>query len=124
MTLLVGATGLLGGMIADRLLASKQEVRILVRNGSDASALVERGARPYIGDLRHPSSLAEALDGARTVITTANSAARGGDDTVDTVEIAGNRALLIWLLTASMIAMLPRHFLRTAPAAAPRKPFG
>jgi len=94
MILLAGATGLLGGMIADRLLGADRETRILVRVGSDFAALVRRGAQPYVGDLRDPSTLISAVRGARVVISTANSAGRGGEDTVETVEIAGNRALI------------------------------
>jgi uncharacterized protein YbjT (DUF2867 family) len=43
MYLLVGATGLLGGRIADRLVAHNVPVRALVRPGSDASALLLAG---------------------------------------------------------------------------------
>ena len=94
MILVVGATGMLGGMITQRLLDSGQEVRILVRPGSDYAALTQAGARPVTGDLKDPASLDAACAGVNTVITTANSAARGGDDTVETVELQGNRNLI------------------------------
>ncbi len=94
MILVVGATGMLGGMITQRLLDSGQTVRILVRPGSDYAALEQAGAQPVTGDLKDRASLDAACAGATTVITTANSAARGGDDTVETVELQGNRNLI------------------------------
>jgi uncharacterized protein YbjT (DUF2867 family) len=94
MILVAGATGMLGSNITRRLLADGHSVRILVRPGSDYHALVEAGARPVVGELSDPASLRQACAGVATVITTANSAARGGRDTVETVEIAGNRNLI------------------------------
>lgn len=94
MILVAGATGHLGGMIANRLLDAGEEIAILVREGSDHSQLASRGARPRFGDLRDPESLARACAGARVVISTANSAGRGGDDNVKTVEIEGNQNLI------------------------------
>jgi uncharacterized protein YbjT (DUF2867 family)/uncharacterized protein YegP (UPF0339 family) len=94
MILVVGATGRLGGMIAHRLLADQRPVRILVRPQSDFQSLVEAGAQPVIGDLKDPASLASACDGIEAVITTANAAARGGGDTVQSVDDAGNENLI------------------------------
>lgn len=85
---------MLGGNITQRLLADGHAVRILVRPGSEYRSLVEAGAEPVEGDLRDPASLRRACAGVATVITTANSAGRGGDDTVDSVEITGNRNLI------------------------------
>nr|PZN90993.1 MAG: hypothetical protein DIU52_05850 [bacterium] len=83
--LVAGATGQLGGLIARRLLARGEVVRILVRPGSDDQPLVELGAQPMFGDLKDPPSLAAACQGVSVVLTTADSAARGGADTVETV---------------------------------------
>lgn len=94
MILVAGATGQLGGLITRRLLAEGREVRILVRPGSDYAALVEAGAVPVLGDLKEPSSLEPAVAGIDTVITTANSARRGGDDTPKTVDLEGNASLI------------------------------
>jgi uncharacterized protein YbjT (DUF2867 family) len=94
MILVAGATGMLGSDITRRLLADGHSVRILVRPGSDHGALVAAGARPVVGELGDAASLRQACIGVATVITTANSAARGGSDTVDSVEIAGNRNLI------------------------------
>jgi uncharacterized protein YbjT (DUF2867 family) len=94
MILVVGSTGLLGGLIARRLLEGAQRVRILVRQGSSYQALAGSGAEPAFGDLKDPGSLRAACQGIDTVITTANSALRGGADTVDTVDRQGNRNLI------------------------------
>ena len=106
MILIVGATGILGGMITQRLLEAGKEVRILVRHNSPAEEmakqrmatspqlLIEAGAQPVYGDLKDRASLDQACQGIETVITTANSAMRGGEDNVDTVDRHGNRNLI------------------------------
>lgn len=45
-------------------------------------------------DLKDPASLAPACEGVSTLITTANSAGRGGEDNVETVDLEGNRNLI------------------------------
>jgi uncharacterized protein YbjT (DUF2867 family) len=94
MILVVGATGRLGGRIAHRLLADGRPVRVLVRPQSDYRSLVQAGAEPVIGDLKDPSSLRSACDGIEAIVTTANAAGRGGDDTFQTVDDEGNGNLI------------------------------
>ena len=94
MILVVGSTGMLGGMITRRLLAEGRQVRILVRPGSQYQPLVDAGAQPVMGDMKDRQSLDAACQGVETVITTANSALRGGDDNPFTVEDQGNRNLI------------------------------
>lgn len=94
MILVVGATGQLGGQIAQKLIDRGRPVRILVREASSADSLLAGGAEPVTGDLKDPTSLLAACAGIDTIITTANSSARSGDDTVDTVDRAGNRNLI------------------------------
>jgi uncharacterized protein YbjT (DUF2867 family) len=106
MILVVGATGRLGGMITRRLLEAEKDVRILVRHNSPseelakqgmatlAQTLIEAGAQPVYGDLRDRASLDTACEGIETVLTTANSALRSGDDNVGTVDLKGNRSLI------------------------------
>ncbi len=114
MKLVVGATGLLGGKITRQLLDAGQEVRILVREDSPskqlarkgmatpAASLIEAGAQPVYGDLKDPASLAAACHGIETLITTANSASRGGNDNPETVEKQGNRSLVEVAQTAGV----------------------
>ncbi|MGH7481472.1 MAG: NAD(P)H-binding protein, partial [Longimicrobiales bacterium] len=94
MILAAGATGLLGSEIVRRLLSGGREVRILVRPTSDYSSLVEAGAQPVEGDFKDPPSLADAVRGVETVVTTANSARRGPPDTVEAVDLHGNQHLI------------------------------
>jgi NADH dehydrogenase len=94
MILVIGATGQLGGTIARRLLARGDEVRILVRPSSDYQPLVELGAKPVIGDLKDRASLGPALRGVGVVVTTATAGSRGGEDTPETVDLAGNQHLI------------------------------
>ncbi|MDQ3911263.1 MAG: SDR family oxidoreductase [Actinomycetota bacterium] len=106
MILVVGATGIVGGMITRQLLEQGKEVRILVRHNSpsaqlvqegratSAEELIEAGAQSVHGDLRDRASLDDAVEGVETVISTANSAGRGGEDTPQSVDLEGNRNLI------------------------------
>jgi NADH dehydrogenase len=94
MILVVGATGLVGGTIARRLLEQERSVRVLVRPGSNYLPLVAAGAQPVIGDLKDPASLGPACVGVETVITTASAGQRGGADTPHSVDRLGNRHLI------------------------------
>ncbi len=94
MILVVGATGMLGGTIVRRLLERGEEVRALVRDPAGEMLLKEAGAETASGDLKGPASLRAACEGISTVITTANSVARGGDDNVQTVDLDGNSNLI------------------------------
>ena len=106
MILVVGATGILGGLITQRLLSEGREVRILVRHNSpseqlaqqgmatSAKSLIDAGAKPVYGDLKERASIEKACEGIETVITTATSAMRGGEDTVDMVDRQGNLNLI------------------------------
>jgi uncharacterized protein YbjT (DUF2867 family) len=106
MILVVGATGIVGGMIARRLLEEGKEVRVLVRRDSPSSQLVQQGlatsaeelikagARPVHGDLRDRASLDVAVEGVKTLVTSANSAFRGGADDPQSVDLEGNRNLI------------------------------
>jgi uncharacterized protein YbjT (DUF2867 family) len=106
MILVVGATGVVGGMITRRLLEQGRQARVVVRRDSPSSQLVqqglatsaeeliESGAQPVHGDLRDRASLEAAVEGVETVITTANSAMRGGADNPQSVDLGGNRNLI------------------------------
>ena len=57
--LVTGASGFLGGHLANRLATEGQSVRALVRQASDVSRLVDReGIRIVYGDLDDPEGLA------------------------------------------------------------------
>jgi NADH dehydrogenase len=104
--LVIGATGMLGGTIARRLIEQGSNVRVLLRHDSPsvelapmgmataAETLLAAGAEPVYGDLKDVASLREAMRGVRRVVTTANSAGRQPPDTVQSIEFDGNRALV------------------------------
>ena len=69
MTVLVtGATGFIGGHLAQRLVAEGHRVRCLVRATSDTSLLDEIGVEAVVGDLTDAASLAGMADGCDGVM--------------------------------------------------------
>jgi uncharacterized protein YbjT (DUF2867 family) len=105
MILVVGATGSLGGRTARGLLERGHPVRALVRSSAAHTALAAMGAEPVMGDLTDRPSLDRACEGVDTVLTTAISLGRGPDDTVEAVDLAGNRSLVDAAAAAGV-----RHF--------------
>jgi uncharacterized protein YbjT (DUF2867 family) len=98
MNLVVGATGMLGGHIARRLIESGKPVRALVRptaapaSVKDLNAL---GIQIVEGDLRDPTSLTRACQGVATVISTAT--AIGGHqpgDSISDIDLRGHKSLV------------------------------
>lgn len=59
-----GATGNIGGHIADRLLERGTEVRAISRSEEKLRPLTERGAEPFVGSIDRPGFLEEAFEGA------------------------------------------------------------
>jgi uncharacterized protein YbjT (DUF2867 family) len=94
MILVAGSTGRVGSAIARRLLQQGEAVRLLVRPGSNFQPLVTAGASVVFGDLKDAASLAPACNGANVVITTASAGERGGADTPESVDHAGNLNLI------------------------------
>ncbi len=97
-TLVVGATGLLGPEICQRLSAAGQQVRALVRSTADKgkrSTLQELGVEMVEGDLKDAASLARACTGVQAVISTASSTlSRQAGDSIETVDHQGQLALV------------------------------
>ena len=101
MILVVGATGSLGGRITRGLLAKGKDVRVLVRHNSPSEelakqgrantvqSLLDAGAQPAWGDLKDRDSLAAAVEGVDTVIVTATTTQRWGEDTIQAVDRQG-----------------------------------
>ncbi|QNE18582.1 NAD(P)H-binding protein [Kribbella qitaiheensis] len=76
MLLVVGGTGDLGGRVVRLLRDQGNEVRCLVREGSDDSELRRLGVQVTSGDLTEPGSLAAACQGIATIVATATVIAR------------------------------------------------
>jgi nucleoside-diphosphate-sugar epimerase len=66
--LLTGATGFIGGHLAERLVGNGRPVRCLVRAGSDTSRLRELDVELVVADLRKPRSVAAAVEGCTQVL--------------------------------------------------------
>jgi len=69
--LITGGTGFVGANLAEALLRQGTEVRILRRRSSDLRAIAGIDARHYLGDIRDPASLKEAIHTCDTVFHTA-----------------------------------------------------
>jgi NADH dehydrogenase len=97
MILLCGATGLLGGQLAQRLAARGAPLRLLVRPATDATP-VEALGEIVRGDLRDPASLDRAVAGAEVVVTTVTAMSRllaGGEKTtIDATDNSGTANLI------------------------------
>lgn len=93
-TLVVGASGQMGGAIAQGLLARGAPVRALTRTPEKLAALASAGAEVVAGDLRDADSLAAACRGVRRVVTTAHSSDGKGATAPELVDGAGNRSLV------------------------------
>ncbi|MCB0875195.1 MAG: NAD(P)H-binding protein, partial [Solirubrobacterales bacterium] len=78
MQLIAGATGYIGGLLADRLLADEREVRCLARDPGRAGGRLE-GCEVVRGDVLERPSLDSALEGVDTAYYLVHSMGRGGD---------------------------------------------
>jgi nucleoside-diphosphate-sugar epimerase len=74
--LITGATGFVGGHVAEACAARGHYVRVLARSGSDTSVLGRLGAEIIRGDLTDPSAVQKSVDGIDVVV---HCAAKVGD---------------------------------------------
>jgi uncharacterized protein YbjT (DUF2867 family) len=98
MILVAGATGILGGLICQRLRDRGEAVRGLVRPSSDPGkkeSLRSLGVELAEGDLRDRASLDAACRGADTVVSTVSMITSGKPgDSFEATDDAGTRALV------------------------------
>ena len=94
MILIVGASGRLGSVVAQRLLAQGKPVRAMTRNPLSLAHLQQQGAEVVSGDLRNPASLLSACQGVEQVLMAAHALVGKGDNNPQTVDDAGNRQLV------------------------------
>ena len=98
MTLIAGATGMLGSEICRLLREQGKPVRALVRSTSNpdtVARLRSSGAEIVHGDLKDPASLEAACRGVTSVISTASSTvSRQGGDSIDSVDRQGQLNLI------------------------------
>jgi uncharacterized protein YbjT (DUF2867 family) len=69
MYVITGATGNVGGRIADILLSTSQQIRVIGRNPQRLDPLAKKGAEAFPGDMADPEFLTRAFTGAKAVFT-------------------------------------------------------
>src|ERR1700757_4881884 len=98
MILVVGATGMLGTRVCERLRAEGQPVRALVRRTSNpdkANALRSLGCELAIGDLKVPLQIQAACQGMSALISTPSSTlSRQSGDSIESVDLQGQLTLV------------------------------
>ncbi len=105
--LLTGATGFLGGHIADELCRHDVEIAALVRPGDSAAALDAQGIAVIRADLSDPGAVRQAVEGMTHVIHAA-ALIKPGRSAADyhAVNVAGATNLLDACLTADVQGIL------------------
>lgn len=98
MVLVVGATGLVGSAVCEKLARRGEKVRALVRGTSSEeriATLQTCGVELCVGDLKDPDSIAAACRGVNAVISTASSTlSRQAGDSIESVDAAGQLNLV------------------------------
>jgi uncharacterized protein YbjT (DUF2867 family) len=98
MVLVVGATGLVGSEVCQRLIRRGELVKALVR-GTSSKEKIETlrlsGVELCVGDLKDPQSIVAACRGVDAVISTASSTlTRQPGDSIESVDAAGQLNLV------------------------------
>lgn len=91
--LVAGASGLLGGVVARRLLAQGIAVRVMSRRAQALRPLADLGAEPFAGDLRDADAVRAACAGAAQLVSTANNVQGAGDSSPLRVDLAAYQSL-------------------------------
>ena len=94
MIVIAGGTGTLGTRLVPLLAGQGLPVRVLTRDPARAAKLAEQGVEVARGDVRDPGSVAEVLDGARTVVSAVHGFAGPGGVSPASVDRAGNACLI------------------------------
>jgi uncharacterized protein YbjT (DUF2867 family) len=94
MILIVGASGRLGSVVAQHLLAQGKAVRAMTRTPLNLAHLKQQGAEVVSGDLRDPTTLLRGCQGVEQVLAAAHALDGKGDNTPQKVDDAGNRQLI------------------------------
>lgn len=94
MILVAGGTGRLGSLLVRSLLERKLEVRVLTRDPARARPLAALGADIMQGDIQHAADVARAVAGADTVVSAMHGFAGPGRVSPESIDRAGNIALI------------------------------
>ena len=110
--LVTGASGFIGGRLAQRLVGEGYQVRCLVRSSSDTSRLDELDVEIAVGDLTKRSSLNRAAEGCRYVFHCgARVSDWGTTEEIARTNVQGTRNLLEACVAASVQRVI--HFSTT-----------
>jgi nucleoside-diphosphate-sugar epimerase len=109
--LVTGASGFLGGRLAEMLAAQGQTVRVLARHTADLSHLSQLQLQVVRGDLNDAAALAEAVRGARVIY---HCAACSTDWAANQTYHAGNVLGTQSLLTAATAEPKLQRFLHVS----------
>ena len=117
MILVVGATGLVGSEVCQRLIRRGEQVKALVRATSSKEkieVLRSSGVELCVGDLKDPQSIVAACRGVNAVISTASSTlTRQPGDSIESVDAAGQLNLVNAAKDANVGRFLFVSFRRT-----------
>ena len=117
MILVVGATGLVGSEVCQRLMRRGERVRAFVRATSSkekVEALRSSGVELFVGDLKDPQSIVGACRGVNAVISTASATlTRQPGDSIQSVDAAGQLSLVDAAKEANVERFLFVSFRRT-----------
>jgi len=98
MVLVVGATGLVGGAVCEKLVDRGEKVRALVRGtrwNERVGAIRSSGLELCIGELKDPDWIDAACPGVDAVISTASSTfSQKRGDSIESVDAAGQLNLV------------------------------
>jgi len=92
--LLIGGTGMLGGAIAEELVARGERVRALVRSGKRVARLRALDVELEVGDLLDQRAVRRALRDAHAVVTTAQGNPLSRKQPLSRVDGRGNQQLI------------------------------
>ncbi len=87
LTLVTGATGLIGPLVVHRLLAEGTSVRVLVRQPDRLPADLRKQVDMVVGDIRDPGVIARALRGTSTVLHLAACARAWASDPMEFTDV-------------------------------------
>jgi uncharacterized protein YbjT (DUF2867 family) len=116
--LVAGGTGRLGTLVVGRLAARGIEVRVLTRDPSRATHLVDTQVAVVIGDVRDPVCTASAAVGVDVVVSAVHGFAGPGGGSPTSVDRDGNLNL-----TRAAVAAGAEMVLMSVVGAAPESPF-
>ena len=94
MILIVAASGRLGSVVVQHLLAQDKSIRVMTRNPPGLAHLKQQGVEVVSGDLRDLASLTSACQGVEQVLAAAHALDGKGDNNPQTVDDMGNRRLI------------------------------